>query len=236
MGNLDLYEKVRKVPTEAQKKIAGGRLSGMTDINPMWRIKTLTEQFGVCGIGWYTEIVERWLEQGANEEKTANIRILLYIKVDGEWSKGIEGVGGASFVAKEKSGFYTDDECYKKAYTDAISVACKALGIGADVYWDKDKTKYDTDTGDNGAKIAHKTDDKPTAVQVVTEEEIRTKYGGKTPRATILWLEEQYGKKITDFTAEENAEVRGWLQAQKDKREKGQGGLRKAGDEFPFDV
>ena len=23
-----------------------------------------------------------------------------------------------------------------------ISVACKALGIGADVYWDKDRTKY----------------------------------------------------------------------------------------------
>lgn len=28
------------------------------------------------------------------------------------------------------------------ALTDAISVACKALGIGADVYWDKDSTKY----------------------------------------------------------------------------------------------
>jgi hypothetical protein len=29
------------------------------------------------------------------------------------------------------------------AYTDAISVACKMLGVGADVYWDKDTTKYD---------------------------------------------------------------------------------------------
>lgn len=26
--------------------------------------------------------------------------------------------------------------------TDAISVACKQLGIGADVYWDSDRTKY----------------------------------------------------------------------------------------------
>ena len=49
MGNLDLYDKVRAVPKEAQKQISGGRLNGMTDINPMWRIKTLTEQFGVCG-------------------------------------------------------------------------------------------------------------------------------------------------------------------------------------------
>ncbi|HCC35130.1 MAG TPA: hypothetical protein DEQ02_05645 [Ruminococcaceae bacterium] len=34
------------------------------------------------------------------------------------------------------------DECFKMALTDAISVSCKALGFGADVYWDKDRTKY----------------------------------------------------------------------------------------------
>jgi hypothetical protein len=32
---------VRVVPNEAKKEIKGGRLSGFTDINPMWRIKTL---------------------------------------------------------------------------------------------------------------------------------------------------------------------------------------------------
>ena len=29
------------------------------------------------------------------------------------------------------------------ATTDAISVACKQLGVGANVYWQADKTKYD---------------------------------------------------------------------------------------------
>lgn len=29
------------------------------------------------------------------------------------------------------------------ALTDAISVACKALGVAADVYWNMDATKYD---------------------------------------------------------------------------------------------
>jgi hypothetical protein len=47
------------------------------------------------------------------------------------------------FVASEKSGLYTSDECFKMALTDALSVACKALGIGADVYWDRDPNKYD---------------------------------------------------------------------------------------------
>ena len=37
---------------------------------------------------------------------------------------------------------HIDDEAYKKAYTDAISVACKALGFAADVYYREDETKY----------------------------------------------------------------------------------------------
>ena len=144
-GTLDLYNKVREVPKEAQKTIGGGRLKGMTDINPMWRIKTLTEQFGICGIGWYTEVIDQWIETPASDstgEQVANVKIALYIKVNGEWSKPIVGVGGAMFVTKEKMGLYVDDEAFKKAYTDAISVACKALGIGADVYWSSDRTKY----------------------------------------------------------------------------------------------
>jgi hypothetical protein len=141
MDNLRIYEAVRAVPENAQKKIGAGRLKGMTDINPMWRIKTLTEQFGICGIGWKTEIVRSWIDEGANNEIVTNVEILLYVKVDGEWSEGIPGIGGSRLVAKETSGLYTDDECYKKAYTDAISVACKALGVGADIYWN-DNTKY----------------------------------------------------------------------------------------------
>lgn len=145
MNNLDLYNKVRVVPPEAQKPITGGRLKNMTDINPMWRIKTLTEAFGVCGIGWYYDIVSERLEDGANDEKVAFVKINLFVKVDGEWSKPIVGTGGSSFVAKEQKGLYVNDECFKMALTDAISISCKALGIGADIYWNKDRTKYDDD-------------------------------------------------------------------------------------------
>lgn len=141
MENLDLYEKVRSVPDSAKKTIKGGRTSGMTDINPMWRIKVLTEQFGPCGIGWYYIPTKKWLETSGNEI-AAFVDIELYVKVDGEWSKPIPGNGGSMFASKEKSGIYVSDECYKMATTDAISVACKQLGIGADVYWDSDRTKY----------------------------------------------------------------------------------------------
>ena len=140
--NLKVYDNVRSVPDTAQTKIGGGRLKGKTDINPMWRIKSLTEQFGPCGVGWTYTITEKRLESGANSEVAAFVDIDLFIKYNGEWSEAIPGTGGSSFVAKEKTGLYTSDECFKMALTDAISVACKALGFGADIYWNQDKTKY----------------------------------------------------------------------------------------------
>lgn len=139
--NLKIYNAVKKVPKEAQRPITGGRLKGKTEINPMWRIKALTEQFGPCGIGWYYDVTRQWLEPSGSEV-AAFVNIQLYIKVGDEWSKPISGVGGAMFVEQQKGGAYVSDECYKMATTDAISVACKQLGIGADVYWEADKTKY----------------------------------------------------------------------------------------------
>ena len=50
MDDMTIYNLARSVPDEAQKPIAAGRLKGMTDINPMWRIKRLTEIFGPCGL------------------------------------------------------------------------------------------------------------------------------------------------------------------------------------------
>lgn len=142
MANLDLYEAVRSVPENALKSINAGRLKGKSDINPMWRLKNLTEQFGPCGIGWKYIITKQWLEQGSNGEIAAFCNIDLYYKMNGEWSEAVPGTGGSSFVANETKGPYTSDECYKMALTDAISVACKALGFAADVYWSDGRTKY----------------------------------------------------------------------------------------------
>ncbi len=140
--NMIIYDAVRKVPDTAKRSIFAGRLKGKTDINPMWRIKILTEQFGACGFGWKYEILSERLETGANNEISAFVTIHLYVKMGDEWSAPIPGVGGSAFVAKERNGLYTSDECFKMALTDAISVACKALGVGADVYWDADASKY----------------------------------------------------------------------------------------------
>lgn len=149
---MEIYNAVRTVPENAKKPIYAGRLKGMTDINPMWRIQALTEQFGPVGIGWYYKTVRKWVEEGADGVKCAFVDIELYIKHNNEWSMPIEGTGGNSFVAKEKSGLYTSDEAFKMALTDAISVACKALGFGADVYWQAGRSKYNPTPTGNGTQ------------------------------------------------------------------------------------
>ena len=141
MDNMQIYNGHRAVPEEALKPINAGRLKGMSDINPMFRIKSLTEDFGVCGIGWYYTVDKQWIEPCGNES-VAFVNISLYIKVDGEWSKPIFGTGGSKIISMERSGAYVSDEAYKMATTDAISVACKQLGYAADIYWSKDRTKY----------------------------------------------------------------------------------------------
>ena len=153
-NNLLIYDLVKEVPEDAKKPITGGRLNGMTDIKPMWRIKKLTEIFGPAGLGWYTETTKKEIIEGANEEKIAVVDILLYVNYkkpyelkEDMWSKPIEGSGGSSFVSKENKGYYTSDECFKMAYTDALSVACKSIGVGANVYWSsKNGSKYDKQT------------------------------------------------------------------------------------------
>lgn len=152
---LDIYNLSREVPIEAQKAFNNGRFSG-TDINPMWRIKKLTELFGPCGFGWYYEIVKVWLEEGSESTKTSNVIINLYININGEWSKPIPGIGGNLFISKTSKGLTTSDECHKMALTDAISVAAKQLGIGADIYFSGDRTKY-SQTSSEAPKT--KTDD-----------------------------------------------------------------------------
>lgn len=158
MENLEIYNKVKEVPKNAQKEIKAGRLKGMTDINPQWRIEKLTEAFGPVGIGWFTKEIKREFVDGANQEKMCFVDIELYVKVDNEWSKPIYGTGGSTFVAKEKNGLYTSDEVVKMAYTDAISVACKQLGFGADIYWNKSDSKYQQRTNTTQTPITKKVD------------------------------------------------------------------------------
>lgn len=169
MGNLDLYNKLKVVPAEAIKPIQNGRLKGKSDINPMWRIRTMTEHFGVCGIGWKYVITKQWTETYGTETK-AYCNIDLFVKVDDKWSDAIQGTGGSSEVTMERNGSYVSDECYKMALTDALSVAMKALGVGADIYFEKGKSM------DYSSKYAMQEDLAKTQQQEVNTQQQTAQY------------------------------------------------------------
>lgn len=140
-NNMRWYDQLKQTPPEAKKRIEAGRLKGFTDIKTMWRIRRLTEVFGPCGIGWKVIITEQKLER-ANEEVKAFVAVDLFIKDGENWSEAIPGLGGSSFVSKEKGGLYVSDECYKMAMSDAIGSACRMLGMSEDVYWGEGYSKY----------------------------------------------------------------------------------------------
>ena len=188
MENMRIFNQVNATPAEARKQIKGGRLSGMTDINPMWRIKRLTEVFGPCGVGWTKRRAGLEFVPGANGEIAVFVTIELRVLINGVWSEPIEGNGGAMYVAKETKGLYVDDEAVKKAETDALGSACKLLGFSADIYWERDPSKY----GD-------RLDEKPPAPPLAPQ--------AKTSAPVVMFRCEDCGEVLSTYCDAKGREV-----------------------------
>lgn len=132
--NKRIWDALRTPPPWALKPIEGGRLKGMTDISPQWRVQAMTELFGPCGIGWKWSIEELWAVPGAGGEVVAFARVCVWYREGEAWSEPVPGIGGSMLIEQESKGLHTSDEAYKMAVTDALSVALKSIGVAADVY------------------------------------------------------------------------------------------------------
>lgn len=146
---MKLWDAVKQPPESALKKIGGGRLKGMTDISPQWRYEAITKQFGPCGLGWFYTITKTWTEDGNAGEICVFAEVSLQVC---QFSHAVTGIGGSKLIMSESSGLRTNDEAYKMAVTDALSVAFKMLGFGANIYAGKSEgsgSKYPT-SNDSG--------------------------------------------------------------------------------------
>ena len=136
------YNAVKTVPQSALKIIDFGKLKGKYDISPQWRWEILTEVYGMCGIGWYFDIVDtKEVLVEATGETMLYVKVNLYIKDGDGWSKPIPGYGGDFLIYKDKNGYHGNDEAFKMAVTDALGAAAKMIGVGADVYRGLQDTK-----------------------------------------------------------------------------------------------
>lgn len=136
------YNAVKTVPQSALKIIDFGKLKGKYDISPQWRWEILTEVYGMCGVGWYFDIVDtKEVLVEATGETMLYVKVNLYIRDGEEWSKPIPGYGGDFLIYKDKNGYHGNDEAFKMAVTDALGTAAKMIGVGADVYRGLQDTK-----------------------------------------------------------------------------------------------
>ena len=157
MLGIEKYKAVEVPPEKALRAIEGGRQAGKTDINPQWRIEAMTNTYGLCGVGWKYEIEKQWSVTGANNEIMVFTNVSLYIKDGDNWSDPIPGTGGNTLIEKERNGMHNNDDAFKMSLTDALSVAMKALGVGAEVYRGNfDGCKYLGKGDDNGNQGAGK--------------------------------------------------------------------------------
>jgi hypothetical protein len=206
MDNLSVWKKYEEVPAEALKPFDNGKFKG-TDINTIWRIKCLTEEFGVCGVGWYFKPVKLWTEKLENGEVFAFAEIELFVKVDGEWSMPISGNGGNKLLRVTKDGnCSTSDEAYKMAITDALGVACRNLGFGAKIYWANDKTKYTEDEAKE-----------PKTKYTLIKE--KCKKVNVSVKSVEEWVNSKIGKetRLNDLTEEQFKKVMDMLEKQGEK-------------------
>lgn len=137
MDNLAYWRMAKQPDLFFLKPIAGGKLTGKTDINPQWRLMAITQMFGMVGVGWYYDVKRTWEVTNPNTgELMCFAEVLLYVfdKEKGDWSKPINGIGGSMLIEKNKNGLQSNDDGYKMAVTDALSVAFKQIGIASDIY------------------------------------------------------------------------------------------------------
>ncbi len=170
-NNLRFYEVGAKVPKEACRDFNNGRFKG-TDINRMWRIRTLTKMFGPAGFGWtfnLTEVQERRLDGSEAVVIFAKGELKVRDPETKDWSEPIVGYGGNYIVQSFSNGTRINDEAYKMVETDAFGAACSKLGIGESVYWNE-STKYaQTEVPVAKEPEAKKEEPKKTAPAVKTE-------------------------------------------------------------------
>jgi hypothetical protein len=171
--NTKIWDQLKRVPPEHLKGFQrSGGFRG-TAIKPMWTIHKMTEVFGPCGKGWGVDRPEFQIVTAGNELLVFCTVALWHGNVDGPRTYG---VGGDKVCVVQSNGPRNDDEAFKKAYTDAITNACKMIGAGADVHmglWDGNKYADDVSSdmglvnGTQGTSKAASRDDYARHVKAI---------------------------------------------------------------------
>lgn len=130
----------RTDPKQTKAFTRGGGFKG-TAIKPIWSFRRMTEEFGPCGVGWGVGEPSFQVVPGENREVLVYCTASIWYRSDDKEAR-VYGVGGDKVVTHIKANeqykrperWDSDDEAFKKAFTDAVTNALKLIGVGADVH------------------------------------------------------------------------------------------------------
>jgi hypothetical protein len=134
--NNTIWDSVSKTDPKFTKNFKRGGGFGGTDINPAYRLKRMTEQFGICGVGWGWVTERVW-----REDYAGSAFVFAQVNV---WTGDRVNLTGSQIGGTDAS--RTPDESYKMAITDALGKCFLALGVAADVYLGEFDSKYSRET------------------------------------------------------------------------------------------
>lgn len=160
MSNTDLWDKLGRTDPKHTKGFSrSGGFKG-TAIKPMWAFRRMTEELGACGIGWGINQPSFQVVPSGDGETLVYCTVSIW---HGSRDQIVFGVGGDKVVAKRRDGgSFSDDEAFKKSFTDAITNALKLIGVGADVHMGLfDDSKYVAEVAKEFAEEQANVSDKP---------------------------------------------------------------------------
>lgn len=130
---MRIWSQVDKTDPNNTKKVT--QRGGFTAIDAYSQIKAATEQFGAVGDGWGWEVV--------NFQYPPNDTVTVHIKMWHGSRNNWFDVFGQKDLNTKGANSKADEDCFKKALTDAITKGLSYLGFNADVFMGKfDDNKY----------------------------------------------------------------------------------------------
>lgn len=208
-SKTELWDRLGKTdPSHTKQFKRSGGFSG-TAIKPMWSYRRMTEEYGPCGEGWGINEPSFQVVPGPEGE------VLVYCTVSiwhGVRDRTVFGVGGDKVVGKNKYGLSSDDEAFKKAFTDAVTNALKLIGVGADVHMGMfDDSKYVNERKQDEARKNAPPADNESRIAYVAQCREAIRKATDADKLATWWKDQKQARHDFELTQAEVSELKDFL-------------------------
>jgi len=141
MNNREFWDRVKKTDPRRVKQITGKQYKGNSP-QPYYLVERMTEEFGMCGLGWGLNIKNERMERMSEHDILHVAVVELWYRHDGETGR-IEQIGQTKAAYMSSKGtLVVDEDAPKKSVTDAMTKCMSYLGFSGDIFsghWDDSK-------------------------------------------------------------------------------------------------